>query len=117
MIYAIDFDGTCVRHEYPLVGADCPGAVATIHWLIEQGHQIILWTMRSGLELDNAVEWFQDRDLPLWGINKNPDQDWTSSPKAYAHVYIDDMALGCPLVYPEDQRPYVDWEKIWNLLR
>lgn len=38
----------------------------------------------------------------------------TSSPKVHADLYIDDAALGCPLIYNPDfsDRPYVDWEKV-----
>ena len=55
-----------------------------------------------------------DNDIPLWGINKNPDQHkWTDSPKAYAGLYIDDEALGAPLIYPiTGDRPYIDWRKV-----
>ena len=115
MIIAVDFDGTCVKHEYPKVGADCPGARETLTTLHEQGHQILLWTMRSGKELQDAVDWF---DIPLLGINTNPGQSsWTLSPKAYAQIYIDDAALGCPLVTPDEGgRPYVDWAMVQHLL-
>lgn len=27
MIIAVDFDGTCVKHRYPMVGEDVDGAV------------------------------------------------------------------------------------------
>ena len=116
MIIAIDFDGTCVTHEYPRIGKDI-GAVPILKELIEKGHKLILYTMRSGDLLDEAVNWFIDNDIKLWGINKNPEQwKWTSSPKVYANIYIDDAAFGAPLVtynskyYPH--RPYINWEDI-----
>ena len=47
----------------------------------------------------DAVNWFKKNDIPLYGINENPDQSsWTTSPKPYCHIYIDDAALGCPLI-------------------
>jgi hypothetical protein len=58
--------------------------------------------------------------IPLMGVNENPSQkSWTSSPKAYAQLYIDDAALGTPLVYPESssERPYVDWAAIENIFK
>ena len=120
MIIAIDFDGTCVSHEYPKIGKDI-GAVPVLRWLIDQGHKLILWTIRCNNELNEAVEWFYSNDIPLYGINKNPNQfKWTSSPKAYAHIYIDDAAMGCPLLYniSVSSRPYANWEKlkIWLTL-
>lgn len=75
--------------------------------------------MRCDSELTDAVEWFNKKDIPLYGIQKNPTQDtWTKSPKCYAEMYIDDAALGCPLSYPgENTRPYVDWYKVEIILR
>jgi len=129
MKIAIDFDGTCVTHEFPKVGTDV-GAVPVLKRLVEAGHQLILWTMRSDVEhprsdhpeihavggdyLTDAVNWFKTNDIPLWGINSNPEQHtWTHSPKAYAQLYIDDAALGCPLCHPPlPARPYVNWDAI-----
>jgi hypothetical protein len=131
MEIAIDFDGTCVTHEFPKVGKDI-GAAPVLKELVEKGHRLILFTMRSnrgelsvvtpeGIEnvtgnfLDDAVDWFKKNDIPLYGIQENPTQEsWTTSPKAYAHLYIDDAALCCPLLYnPENSdRPYVNWERV-----
>ena len=134
MDICIDFDGTCVAHEYPEIGKDI-GAVPVLKELVEKGHRLILFTMRSdrkkkkkvdGQEvvveenvLTEAVEWFSRQGIALYGIQKNPKQRfWTSSPKAYGHLYIDDAALGCPLVTddPESERPYADWKKIREIL-
>jgi len=122
-IIAVDFDGTCVTHDYPEVGKDV-GAVPVLRALSDAGARIILWTMRSGGRTDgtnplqDAVEWFQANGIPLYGVNENPSQaGWTASPKAYAQLYIDDAALGCPL--KEDaalsERPFVDWDAVASL--
>ena len=93
-VIAIDFDGTCVEHEYPSVGMDVEGAVETLRALNNKGHKLILFTMRSGDKLDKAVKWFKDRNIELWAVNENPEQkQWTESPKVFADVYIDDAAL------------------------
>ena len=114
---AIDVDGTIVRHEYPQMGVDVPGAEYTIKDLVKAGNKIIIFTMRSGKELEDAVNWYIERGIPLYGVNVNPTQHtWTSSPKAYANCFIDDAALGCPLIYEEGERPYVDWAKVRILL-
>jgi len=117
MIIAIDFDGTCVTHEYPEIGQDI-GADTVINALVEAGHKIILWTMRSGPFLEDAVKWCEHKGIPLFGVNTNPDQaSWTGSPKAYAQLYIDDAALGIPLVKSMfTERPYVDWERVQEIL-
>ena len=113
MIIAIDFDGTCVTHEYPKIGKDI-GAVDTLRALVAKGHKLILWTMRDKKELEEAMEWFYQNEINLWSVNENPAQSWTTSPKRFAHLYIDDTALGCPLKYDPwlSKRPYVDWEQV-----
>jgi hypothetical protein len=119
MIIAVDFDGTCVTHDYPGLGRDI-GAVPVLKALVRQGHKLILYTMRSGLELDDAVHWFAAQGVPLWGVNSNPDQHkWSASPKVYAQLYIDDAALGVPLVYAANERPWVDWfqASVWLLAK
>lgn len=118
MIIAIDFDGTCVTHEYPNTGTDI-GAAPVIHDLIEAGHKIILFTMRGSACLGKAVDWFLKNDIDLFGVNTNPYQSvWTTSPKAYAELYIDDAALGIPLKHDSlvCLRPFVDWDKVRTLL-
>ena len=100
----VDFDGTCVKHEQPATGASIPGAVDTLKRLVEAEHRLVLFTMRSGKELTHAVRWFEDNNIPLYGIQSSPGQQtWTSSPKAYGHRYIDDAATGCPLVHEVGQ--------------
>lgn len=135
MYICVDFDGTCVTHEYPNVGKEI-GAVPVLKKLVAHGHKLILFTMRSNLEeghksndgeiipmpkgnyLDDAVNWFKENGIELYGINTNPTQkDWTSSPKAYGHLYIDDAALGTPLIVPwKEDRPYVDWKEVERML-
>src|SRR6187402_531197 len=111
MDIAIDFDGTCVTHEYLNIGNDI-GAASVLRQLVKSGHRLILYTMRSGKELEAARDWFSDENIPLYGCQYNPTQkDWTTSNKCYAQLYIDDAALGCPLKYPAGQRPYVDWNE------
>ena len=116
-IFAIDFDGTCVTHEYPEVNRYI-GAPRVLKRIVDRGGKLILWTMRSGEKLDDAVKWFEINNLPLYGIQRNPSQDeWTNSPKCYAHIYIDDAALGCPLKSGlKGERPFVDWEKVESIL-
>lgn len=114
MIIGIDFDGTCVTHDYPGIGKDI-GAVPVLKKLTNSGHRLILNTMRSGLKLQDAINWFNENGIELYGANENPTQKtWTQSPKVYAHLYIDDAALGCPLKMDVNlsDRPFVDWEVI-----
>ena len=123
MDIVIDFDGTCVTHEFPVIGKEI-GATPVLRKLIDAGHRLILFTIRSNEKnksnhtLDDAIAWFRERDIPLYGIQAHPEQHfWTLSPKAYGNLYIDDTALGCPLIIPENnERPYVDWKSVQKLL-
>lgn len=132
MDICIDFDGTCVTHEFPRIGEDI-GAVPVLKELVAAGHKLILFTMRSDRKtkkkvegetvvieenfLTDAVNWFAENGIALYGVQKNPKQRfWTSSPKAYGHLYIDDANLGCPLIVPEEGRPYVNWVEIRSFL-
>ena len=115
---AIDFDGTCVAHDYPRIGKDI-GAIPVLKRLVDAGHKLLLNTMRSDLKLVDAVNWFNLNGIPLEDIRKHPQQNrWTSSTKCYANLYIDDAALGCPLVYDADisDRPFVDWKEVEKCL-
>jgi hypothetical protein len=114
MEICIDFDGTCVTHSYPVVGKNI-GAQAVLEKLIQNGHKLILFTMRGGEPLLDAIDWFHKNQIPLYGVNKNPRQEeWTSSPKAYGQLYIDDAALACPIKRDPtlSKRPFVDWEEV-----
>ena len=116
MIIGLDFDGTCVTHEYPNIGRDI-GAIPVLQGLVARGDKIILFTMRSGEQLQAAQDWLTGHGIPLFGVNQNPEQHtWTSSPKPYCHVYIDDAAAGCPLIHPDSGRPYVNWSAMAKLL-
>lgn len=118
MILAIDFDGTIADHRYPKIGDPVPGAFAWLKRFQEAGALLILLTMRSpnrqdGVDsLAEAVEFCRARGIEFWQVNENREQDtWTSSRKVYAHAYIDDAAVGCPLRRNfRDDGDMVDWE-------
>ena len=132
MEICIDFDGTVVTHEFPKVGRDV-GAIPVLRELVKNGHNLILFTMRSdivnphgednelhlesGNYLTDAIDWFKANQIPLYGIQTNPTQHtWTTSPTAYGQLYIDDAALGTPLVYNKHERPFVDWLAVRDML-
>lgn len=124
MVIGIDFDGTCVTHEYPEIGESI-GAEKVLRDLVKNGHQLVLCTMRGhkayeGRDLlQEAVDWFEKNGIKLSGVNRMPLQDtWTDSPKPYAQMYIDDAALGCPIIESDiSDYPYVDWEKVDRIFR
>lgn len=120
----VDFDGTLVDHQFPEIGPAAPYAFETLRWLQDLKFvNLILLTMRgtymyNGLDyLTDAVEFCKQKGIIFDGINENPTQDWSNSRKVYGKYYIDDTAIGCPLVYVEGfQRPCVDWVKVKDIL-
>lgn len=124
MIIAVDFDGTIAENRFPDIGREVPGAFDWMKRFVEAGAKLVLYTMRSdgqkyGDVLTKAVEFCRERGIEFYGVNTNPDQgSWTSSPKAYAQIYIDDAAAGCPLAESKEMgcRPYVDWEAVGPLV-
>lgn len=123
MILGIDFDGTIVKHMFPSIGDPVEGSFHYMKEFQKLGARLILWTMRSdGACKDNtdrkvlteAINFCREKGgIEFWSHNTNPEQaSWTGSPKCYCNYYIDDAAIGCPLVYPTDGRPYVDWSKV-----
>ena len=63
MIIAVDFDGTIVQHKYPEIGAEIPFAIESLLALQQEGHQLILWTYRTGDMLFEAVDFCENRGL------------------------------------------------------
>lgn len=113
----LDFDGTCISHG-PNICKDI-GAAPIIKRLINEFNvKIILYTMRCDKLLDEALMWFNDNDIILYDVNNNPTQkEWTSSPKIFAQLYIDDLNLGIPLIYSDKyEKPHVDWKELEKLL-
>jgi hypothetical protein len=95
---AVDFDGTIVEHKYPEIGKEILFAFETLRALQEQGHQLILWTFRSGKELDEAVEYCRRNGVEFYAVNSSyPEEEFDEdydSRKIDADVFIDDRNIG-----------------------
>lgn len=109
-IIGIDFDGTCVTDLFPYVG-DNIGAASVLRKLADK-NLLILYTVRDGKYLQDAVDWFKYNHINLYSVNYNP-EPVSSSPKLYCDYYIDDRNIGTPLT----DKGYVDWNKMLELLR
>jgi hydroxymethylpyrimidine pyrophosphatase-like HAD family hydrolase len=109
MIIAVDFDGTIVEHKYPQIGAEIPFAIESLLSLQKEGHQLILWTYRTGELLDEAIEYCKSKGLEFYAINKNyPEEvfDENISRKIYADIYVDDRNIG----------GIPDWGQIYQMI-
>lgn len=99
MIIAVDFDGTIVEHRYPAIGQEIPFAIETLKKLSREQHRLILWTVRKGKLLDEAVQYCRKRGLEFYAVNRNypeetEEQTAKSSRKLKADVWIDDRNVG-----------------------
>lgn len=104
MKIAVDFDGTIVEHKYPEIGKTRPFAFETLKMLQDKGHLLILWTYRSGVYLDQAVEFCKANGLEFYAINSNyPEEvfDNSKSRKIDCELYIDDRNVGGLLSWGE----------------
>ena len=112
MIIAVDFDGTIVEHEYPKIGEEIPFATETLRMLINDHHKLILWSVREGKLLDEAVEWCRERGVEFYAINRDYPEETTQnnnhfSRKLKADLFIDDRNLG----------GLPDWGMIYRMVR
>jgi len=99
MIIAVDFDGTIVEHRYPAIGKERPFATETLKKLIKDGHRLILWTVREGRLLEEAVEFCRERGVEFYAVNRDYPEEEKDKNKHYsrklkADVWIDDRNVG-----------------------
>lgn len=100
MIIAVDFDGTIVEHRYPQIGKEIPFAIATLKRLQDEHHLLILWSVREGKLLDEAVEYCRQRGVEFYAVNSNYPEESMSEEhscgcrKLKADLFIDDRSVG-----------------------
>ena len=112
MTIAVDFDGAIVEDRYPDIGPEVAFACDTIKMLIKDRHKVILWTIREGKLLEEAVEWCRQRGIEFYAINKDyPEerQEYNNhfSRKIKAEVWIDDRNVG----------GLPDWGTIYSMIK
>jgi hypothetical protein len=109
MLIAVDFDGTIVEHRFPAIGKEIPFATDTLRRLINEHHRLVLWTVRSGKLLDEALEWCRERGVEFYAVNaNNPDEEYdgTQARKIKVDLVIDDRNIG----------GLPDWGEIYELI-
>ncbi|MDX9930097.1 MAG: hypothetical protein RBS37_09640 [Bacteroidales bacterium] len=106
---AVDFDGTIVEHEYPGIGKEKLFAFRTLKELEKRGARLILWTFRTGRELEAAVEYCRQNGIEFYAVNRNyPEEVYSEeiSRKIDVDIYIDDKNIG----------GFPGWSEIWQML-
>lgn len=112
MTIAVDFDGTIVEHKYPEIGDEIIFATDTLRQLIKDGHKVILWSVREGKLLQDAVDWCHERGVDFYAVNKDyPEENGAESNKSFsrkikADIFIDDRNIG----------GLPDWGQIYRMI-
>ena len=111
MIIAVDFDGAVVEHAYPQIGKPIPFAIETLLEIQKDGHILILWTVRRGDLLQEAVDYCAERGLYFYAENENYRGETIErseySRKLKSDMFIDDRNLG----------GLPDWGIIYNVIK
>lgn len=99
MVIAVDFDGTIVEHRYPEIGPEIPFATETLRMLIRDQHRLILWSVREGDLLQEAVDWCRERGVEFYAVNRDyPEEEKEKnnhfSRKLKVDMWIDDRNVG-----------------------
>ncbi len=108
---AVDFDGTIVEHKYPEIGPEMLFAFETLKQLQKKGHTLILWTYRTGKDLEDAVAYCKENGLEFYAVNKNHPEEteqWSDDipRKLDVDLFIDDRNVG----------GFIGWGEIWQTL-
>ncbi len=113
MVIAVDFAGTIVEHRYPEIGEELPFATEVLKMLIADRHKVILYTMRNGKLLEDAVVWCKERGVEFYAVNSDTPGDFLTdrgshlSAKVNADYFIDDRNIsGLP-----------DWSTIYKIIK
>lgn len=106
---AVDFDGTIVENKFPKIGKPKLFAFETLKAMQNKGILLILWTVRKGEELNNAVEFCRSNGISFYAVNANyPEEqhDEDVSRKIEADIFIDDRNIG----------GFIGWSNVWQEL-
>ena len=79
---------------------------------IKERHKVILWTVREGKLLEDAVEWCRQRGVEFYAVNKDYPEETKEynthfSRKIKAEVWIDDRNVG----------GLPDWGTMYNMIK
>jgi hydroxymethylpyrimidine pyrophosphatase-like HAD family hydrolase len=106
---AVDFDGTIAEDAYPKIGKPMPFAFETLKMLEAKGHRLILWTVRSGKTLQEAVAYCKKHGIEFYAVNNEFAEEQFSgrgSRKVNADIFIDDRNIG----------GFVGWGTVYHLI-
>ena len=122
----LDFDGTVVEHQYPVIGQCNYGCFEIIDKLNTAGHEIILNTMRVEFDKKLLTEAIEFINLSMASLNINQINSFTNTDHKYeptkwdwdlhfftGRIFIDDVCEAIPLKNGvSSSRQMVDWEQL-----
>lgn len=106
---AVDFDGTIVENRFPAIGEPMLFAFETLKAMQAKGLILILWTVRKGKELDEAIDFCRNNGIEFFAVNANHPGEGHHpeiSRKIEADIFIDDRNIG----------GFIGWSKVWQEL-
>ena len=113
-IYAVDFDGTLCSNKFPEIGEPNWELIANLKQKKTEGHKLILYSMREGEILQNAVDACKSWGLEFDAVNDNLSdmiEAFKNNPrKIFANVYIDDHNAKGNNVFTN--LPYIPYETV-----
>jgi hydroxymethylpyrimidine pyrophosphatase-like HAD family hydrolase len=96
-IYAVDFDGTLVEDKFPDIGEPKLKVIDYCKQVRQSGHKLILWTCRTGSDLDAAVKWCNEHGLFFHAVNANLPEEieyfGNDCRKVGADFFLDDRSI------------------------
>jgi len=117
----IDFDFTLTCKSSWLDGTfeENPHAFNVVkRWINEFNVGFILETMRGEKHIQPALDFLKENGIILYGVGRNPIQDQGEdlSCKIWGVFSVDDRDACIPLICPDEDRPYVDWEALDKIM-
>lgn len=113
MVIAVDFDGTLCTNKYPKIGEPNRLLIELLREeQIEHETEIILWSCRTGSDLEFAYAWLWTRlksfdYTPKVYKNENPSKSIDlfggDSRKVFADFYIDDRSMEYDILWGEEE--------------
>lgn len=96
LIIAVDFDGFLFEDEWPSIGLAKIQNIQAARMLKGIGHKLILWTCRTGKQLEEAIVECTKYGIKFDAINSNLpeiiEKYGHDSRKITADLYLDDRA-------------------------
>ena len=101
------------KHSYPEIGKKLPCAAVPHKLWFAARHKLILWSVREGKLLDEAVNWCKERGIEFYAVNRDyPEERGTDnnnhfSRKLKVDMFIDDRNIG----------GLPDWGTIYRMIK